>query len=124
MQVDCFLSPLYPPPLDDQRGVESVLYAHLCSPPLSSPPSPCSLQCSRFVASIDLESCAAGTSESTPAHGLLTFMRDALAEVYTISLFVCVILSYVKCCPPNSAGGEFCDIYHVPCSKPNFGRSW
>eukprot|EP01031_Cornospumella_fuschlensis_P038092 gene38092-46287_t len=81
LQVDCFLSPLYPPPLDDQRAVESVLYAHLCSPPLSSPPSPCSLQCSRFVTSIDLDSCATASGDSPPDQGLLTFMRDALAEV-------------------------------------------
>ncbi|RYG58378.1 hypothetical protein EON64_21395 [archaeon] len=61
-----------------------MLYAHLCSPPLSSPPSPCSLQCSRFVSSIDLDSCAVGTGDGTPAQALLTFMRDALAEVHAV----------------------------------------
>lgn len=72
--VNKYINCIHPPFVDDQRVIEMMTYRFL-----NDFNSPASQQCVRFVASVDLESMI--DSGEDGFRSLLTFLRDALAEV-------------------------------------------
>ena len=72
--VDKYMDTVHPPLIDDQRYIELMAYRFM-----NDFTSPACQQCVRFITSVDLDSITEQGPDGYQA--VLTFMRDALAEV-------------------------------------------
>ena len=72
--VDKYMDTVHPPLIDDQRYIELMAYRLM-----NDFTSPACQQCVRFITSVDLDSITEQGPDGYKA--VLTFMRDALAEV-------------------------------------------